>query len=665
MLRVNRLPGALALAAGLIGAALHAVNSAAGRSVEPSFWLLSAGAARGYGLLSLALHDRATGPLRLTVAGVGLLFGGSLLVSEWSLVSPGAHWTVWVSSWTWAPAYVALVGLLPSLLPDGDAPPSPWRWTPWAGLAAVVTTAAWWALLPYEEQDYTTPLADYSNPVGTPLAATLPAEVLTTAVMLVAISGAVGAQVSRWRRAAGVARQQLKWVLLGVSTTLLLLLVARLLPVPLAETVAGLAMLPLPAAVAVAVLRHGLWDVDVVVSRALGYAGVAALAAGGYAAAFLLVGLLVEGSALTVSVLAVAVIAPALLPAHAALQRRVNRWVHGFDDEPWDELSRLGDALAAAAHPDELVGEVLPDVVVRTRRALRASRVRLRLQDGSTLEDVVGSSGPVDGPAEVVPLEYGGERLGELEVTRAGGFGRTERVLLDRLAGQAAVAVHTVVLVRESRRAREAVVLAREEERRRLRSDLHDGVGPSVAALALQVETARDLVADDPEATAALLSRLAPRINAVVADVRSLVHELRPPTLDELGLPAAVRELAARLSGTTTRVVVDVGELGDLPAAVEVAAYRIMGEAAANAVRHAGAATVRVLLDRRDGELVLEVRDDGRGLAAAVGGPRTGVGLASMRSRCEELGGRFALASGPAGTTVTARMPLTATLEPR
>ena len=199
--------------------------------------------------------------------------------------------------------------------------------------------------------------------------------------------------------------------------------------------------------------------------------------------------------------------------------------------------------------------------------------------------------------------EFSGEPFGTLEVTRDGGFGTTERELLDRWAAQAAVAVHTVLLAREARRSRELVVMTREEERRRLRRDLHDGVGPSLAALALQVETARDLAADDPDAAAGLLSTLAPRINAVVADVRSLVHELRPPTLDELGLAGATRELAARLSGPA-RVDVEAEGLGSLPAAVEVAAYRIAGEAVTNAVRHSGAGAIRVRLCREADALV-------------------------------------------------------------
>jgi signal transduction histidine kinase len=652
---VNRAPGVLAIAAGVLGAGLHAVNAAAGRTLEPSFWLLTVAGAVGYGVLALLVRDRATAALRATVSAIGVLFGLSLVAAEWSLLAPGGpavDWAVWLGSWAWAPGYVAIVGLLPSLLPDGLAPPRPWTWTPWAGLVAALATAAWWALLPYEDQDFATPLAGYTNPVGTDLLASAAAEIAVTGLMLAAVVGGVAALAARWRRSTGIARQQLKWVLVGVVATVLLLALARVVPVPVSEVVAAVGMLPLPAAVAVAVLRHGLWDVDVVVSRGLTYLAVALVAAMGYASGAGATALVPAGGT-TLQLVLVALLAPLLVPVHGFVQRRTNRWVHGFADEPWTELVRLGESLAAAADPDELVAEVLPGVVVRIRRALRASGVRLRLEDGSELVDGTLTA---TGEQAQVPLEYAGERLGTLEVQRAGGFGSAERGLLDRLAAQAAVAVHTVLLARETRRAREAVVLAREEERRRLRSDLHDGVGPSVAALALQVETARDLAAEDPEATRALLARLTPRINAVVSDVRALVHELRPPTLDELGLAAAVRELAARLSAGSVAIVVEADDLGQLPAGVDVAAYRIAGEAVANAVRHAEASRVTVRLARTRGSVEVEVRDDGRGLDGTVQG--SGVGLTSMRERCEELGGAFTLASGPSGTTVTARLPL-------
>ncbi|RYU14116.1 sensor histidine kinase [Nocardioides iriomotensis] len=644
--------GLLAILLGLVAAVLHAVNAAAGRTVSPSFWLMQVAVAVAYGVLALALRRAATPALRWTVTGVAVGAGVSVLASEWALAWPGT-WPLWLGSWSWAPGFVAILTLLPALLPDGRVLSPRWRLLPAFGVAAVALTGLAWATTPYDAQDFPETLAGARNPVGLDLAAGTGVSVVVGVLVVGTVLASAASLVARWRGAAGVARQQLKWVLLGVGATLLLVVAARLVPLDWQEGVAALAMLPLPAAVGVAVLRHGLWDVEVVLSRSLVYLLVSAVAVGGYVGVVGLVGLLGDGDG-DVSLLAVALLAPLLLPVHSHLQRRVNRWVHGGDDEPWEELARLGERLAAAADPDDLAERVLPSVLARVRRTQRAGGARLRLVDGTVLVDGVEPEG-----GEVLPLEYGGERLGQLEVTRTGGFAGPEREHLQHLATQAAVAVHTVLLSRESRRSRELVVVAREEERRRLRRDLHDGVGPSVAALALQVETARDLAQADPAAASAILDRLAPRINAVVADVRALVHELRPPTLDELGLAAAVRELGARLSGTAT-VEVAAGDLGELPAAVEVAAYRIAGEAVANAVRHSGARTVRVDICRDADALSLIVSDGGTGLAD---GARDGVGLASMRTRSEELGGTFSLVSDESGTTLRARLPFAVTGE--
>ncbi|MFP5334589.1 MAG: sensor histidine kinase [Actinomycetes bacterium] len=654
--------GTVAVLGGLGAAAGHAVNAAAGRAIEPSFWLMQVASAVGYGLLTLVLRDRATTALRLTVAGIGLGSASAVVAYEWSMWDRDAVWVAWYASWAWSPGYLAILALLPLLLPDGTLVSPRWRPAVGWGLLAVVLVGASWAVWPYEDQDHPEMLSQTTNPVGLELASDPWFSTAVDAVLVSSVLLALASLVVRWRRSRDLRRRQLKWLLLGLLGTVLLVVVARLAPVSVGVAVSAAAMLPIPAAIGVAVLRHELWDVEVALSRTVGYVLVAGVTVTAYLGALWLLGTAAGTRPAEVSLLVVALLAPMMLPLHAVLQRRVNRWVHGVEEEPWQELARLGEQLGAVADPDEMVHRVLPDVLRRVRRALRARTVRLRLVDGSELAD---GSAAVEGERTrtvTARLEYGGEQLGTLEVTRDGGFGEGERDLLHRWAGQAAVAVHTVLLAREARRSRELVVLTREEERRRLRRDLHDGVGPSLAALALQAETARDLAADDPRAAAGLLSTLAPRINEVVADVRSLVHELRPPTLDELGLAGATRELAARLSGSA-RIGVEAGELGALPAAVEVAAYRIAGEAVTNAVRHSGAGEIRVRLRREAGCLVVQVADDGSGLrgehtARLRGEPTAGLGLGSMRHRSEELGGTLDVRSAGDGTTVTARLPL-------
>jgi signal transduction histidine kinase len=236
-------------------------------------------------------------------------------------------------------------------------------------------------------------------------------------------------------------------------------------------------------------------------------------------------------------------------------------------------------------------------------------------------------------------------------------FSPADQRLLEDLARQADAAVHAVRLTSDLQHSRERLVTAREEERRRLRRDLHDGRGPTLGSLPLKLDVAGDLLESDRAAARELLSGLKSQARSAVADIRRLVYELRPPALDELGLVGAVREAAAQCGADGLPVSVEAPEeLPPLPAAVEVAAYRITQEAMTNVVRHAGAnrCEVRIALD--DATLRLEVADDGRG----IGGDRgTGVDLNSMRERAEELGGRSIIESLPeGGTRVRASLPL-------
>ncbi len=243
--------------------------------------------------------------------------------------------------------------------------------------------------------------------------------------------------------------------------------------------------------------------------------------------------------------------------------------------------------------------------------------------------------------------------------------------MLEDLARHAGVAAHAVslhertvrlheeavALAADLQRSRERLVTAREEERRRLRRDLHDGLGPQMASLTLTIDIARKLLETDPSGADVLLADITGHAQAAIADIRRLIYDLRPPALDDLGLVPALRELSTRYGQSGLRIEIDTVErLPALPAAVEVAAYRIAQEALTNAMRHADAHNCMLRLTVGARQLQVEVSDDGRGLPEDL---RAGVGLRSMRERAEELGGVCIIESRPeGGTQVLARLPL-------
>jgi len=254
---------------------------------------------------------------------------------------------------------------------------------------------------------------------------------------------------------------------------------------------------------------------------------------------------------------------------------------------------------------------------------------------------------------------YQAELVGQLLVapraaTRS--FNPAERHLLQNIARQASSAVHASQLTNRLQRSRERLVTTREEERRRLRRDLHDGLGPQLATLTLKVDAARNHLDSDPEKAELLLMELKGQIQDAIHDIRRLVYALRPPALDQLGLVSALQETVTSQNGHPgLRISLDApDEPLLLPAAVEVAAYRIAQEALTNVVRHARASCCTIRLTLEEG-LHLTVSDDGRGLPPLYD---AGVGLASMRERAAELGGRLVIEAAPGeGTVVRAFLP--------
>jgi signal transduction histidine kinase len=328
--------------------------------------------------------------------------------------------------------------------------------------------------------------------------------------------------------------------------------------------------------------------------------------------------------------------------------------MYGDRDDPYAVLSRLGQRLEGTLAPDA----VLPTVVQTVRESLKLPYAAIAIPEADSWQ-VVESGQPHDDPI-TLPLFYQSESVGELRFSpRAAGesLSAADMRLLNDLARQAGVAVHAARLTRALQRSRERLVTAREEERRRLRRDLHDGLGPQLASQTMKLEAVRDLLTADPSRAESLIDDLIQQSQNAIADIRRLVYALRPPALDEFGLLGAIREQALHYTSQRLTVTIDAPpSLPPLPAAVEVAAYRIAQEALTNVARHAQAASCTVHIRIDDSWLILEVCDDGVGIADDS---RSGVGLHSMRERAEELGGSFTLESSPGrGTRLMARLPL-------
>jgi two-component system, NarL family, sensor kinase len=556
---------------------------------------------------------------------------------------------------------LALLGFVLLLTPTGSLPSSRWRWWATAAAAAPVISVAAITLAP---QSFDQPYQAAENPLDLSGLGGVLLVIYQLAFAVTNFAVVVGAAslVVRFRRARGTERQQLRWVALAAILALLgsvmALVVSAMGASPvLLGWVAGIYLAILPLAIGAAILRYRLYDLDYLISRAVVYG---LLTVGGVAVYVGLVKatewLLREGVRVGGSLLATAVIAVGFAPARDRLQRWVDRRLYGERHDPVRAVVRLGERLrdAPGGTPG---GDVLVGVLQGVCETLRLPAASFRVDAGTE----VASFGRPGTASESISLEHEGKQVGELLVSlRAGeqSLGVADRRVLGVLAAPVAVALHAVLLSQELQRSRERLVAAREEERRRLRRDLHDGLGPILTAVTLKADAARSALDTAPNQADGLLAELRGDAKQAIGDLRRVVEDLRPPSLDELGLFGALGQQVDRFARQGLSVTLHAPPaLPVLPAAVEVAAYRILTEALTNIARHAHAhqATITVAVD---GELRLEVQDDGAASTANGDSWRPGVGLMSMAERAAEVGGTLQAGPTPTGGRVYASLPL-------
>jgi len=563
------------------------------------------------------------------------------------------------------PGSVAVLTLiLFAVFPDGRFVP---RWTRWVALTALLTIPpiVFWSLL------YSQPPFDFSQPL------VLITTVLIVALMMAGWISIFYAQVYRYRRVSTPQqRQQTKWAVYGMSTSFGLQMILTIpwiysynLPsgslLPPWQTVStilySLWIAILPVTLTIAVMRYRLYDIDIIINRTLVYGALTAIVIAIYGLIVGLVGAILHAQGnLLITLLATGLIAVLFQPLREQLQHTVNRLFYGERDNPIEALSLLGKQMEVALPSDQ----VLPALVRTIAQTLKLPYVGIT-QKGQP--DI--SFGRQTENSVSFPFTFQGETTGVLHASpRSPGesFSSAETNLLQNLARQAGAAVRNSQLTADLQRSRQILVTAREEERHRLRRDLHDGIGPTMASLTLKLDAAKDLVSsglesgnnDELEEAVQLLDKLKIQTQETVQNIRHIVHTLRPPSLDVLGLVPALQahfgQVATPRSLNIQMTTAPVS-FPRLSAAVEVAAYWIVLEAVTNVINHAHAGLCEVFLTLEKSKLKMEIKDDGIGLPMAR---KHGIGLESMRERAEELGGRFELLSSSHGARVCAEIPV-------
>jgi signal transduction histidine kinase len=626
-----------------------------------------------YGLIGgIVAARRPRNPVGWISAAAGVFYALALAATSYGMLSQsltgdsslaGTNLALWVEQWAWFPPAVLPMTFLLLLFPDGRPPSRRWRPIVWASAAGLIAATLVMAVVAAQNPGVRLGMEDIDATLSK---GALDFLTFTVAPLLaIGVIGSIAAPIARFRRSRGIERQQLKWMAYAGGVLIVGVVVGSALTngmpdnqlaTELGIILTSVVQMGIVLAAGVAILKYRLYDIDILINRTLVYGALSILVVALYVVTVAALGAAFRARGdLGISLFATGLVAVGFQPLRNRLQRGVNRLMYGERDEPYQALSRLSQRLEGTLAPSE----VLSTIVETIAQTLKLPYVAIALAVTDEFEIAAEYGEPVEQPLEL-PLTYQAEAIGRLVCGPRGPgepFQPSERMLLEDMAHQAGVAVHAVRLTSELQRSRQRLVTAREEERRRLRRDLHDGLGPELAALNLKLEAARNLIDSDPKAADSMLAELKTQVQEAIADIRRLVYELRPPALDELGLVPAVRETAAthNVAGGLQIQVEGPDAMPPLPAAVEVAAYRIAQEALHNVTRHAEADRCLVRFSLDD-VLELEVLDDGVGFPEPL---RAGVGLTSMKERVSELGGVFALEpAAEGGARLRARLPL-------
>jgi signal transduction histidine kinase len=566
------------------------------------------------------------------------------------------------------------------LFPTGHLPSPRWRWFARATAAEIALVYLWTLFQPGLLEGSGIP--HLRNRIGVSwLGPLVPVGQALTALLPVAMVGSAVALVRRYRRSSGVERLQLRW--LATAAGLAAALTAIALPIGVAvgwtgsrpgwvqavEAVTILSFALIPAAIGVAILKYRLYDIDLVVNKAVVYGALAVFITAVYVAIVVGIGAAIGAAGrpnVGLSIAATAVVAFAFQPVRERVQHVANRLVYGRRAAPYEVLSELSNRMAGAYATEEL----LPRVARLLAEGTGARKAEVWLHVGDALvrqavwpaEEGEPPSLPcppdvfpdIAGAARVVEVRDEGEILGALALAKAPGEPLTppEEKLAADLGRQAGLILRNVRLIEELRASRQRIVAAQDDERRRLERDIHDGAQQQIVALSLATRLAQtSLGPSAPPKALELLDRATEELKEALAELRELARGIHPRILTERGLAAAIQFLAER---SPVPVTVHAEANGRLPDQIEATAYFAVSEALANVAKYSRATSATVSAERENGSLVVHVVDDGVGGAD----PSRGSGIRGLSDRVAAVGGRLEVDS-PAGrgTRLTIRLP--------
>ena len=576
---------------------------------------------------------------------------------------------IWIKLAYLAPLGLVAFTLIVLLFPNGRFLSHGWRLVAWSAVGAMLVFLLLQAVEPGPADPFFLPTR--INPLG--VSASLwallkPLMWITYSILVLCYGAAFISLIIRLRNSGGEVRQQVKWLIFPVGLYGIFLLLFLIGIAKADETIIGisiaigqLAATGMVISIAFAIFKYHLYDIDIIINRTLVYGALTTIVVVSYILIVGAVGTFMQAQDnLLISLLATGLIAVLFQPVRERLQRGVNRLIYGERDNPIETLSRLGKQMEVALPSDQ----VLPALVKIIAQTLKLPYVGITQKGRPDI-----SFGQEAENSMSFPFTFQGETTGVLLVSPRSpseSFSSAEMQLLQNLARQAGVVVRNAQLTADLQRSRQNLVTAREEERHRLRRDLHDGIGPTMAGLTLKLDAVKDLVSssldsgkkDELEEAVQLLNELKTQTQETVQNIRHIVHTLRPPSLDVLGLIPALQAHFGQVAtprGLNIQMTATPQNFPRLSAAVEVAAYRIVLEAVTNVITHAQAGHCEVFLNLENGNLKMDIRDDGIGLPKER---KHGIGLDSMRERAEELGGWLELSASMKGTHVCAEIPV-------